>query len=88
MQRGYAHHALRKVDHLMETATGQNLRTEVSSIMAVCGNAVVKALMSQSMSISFGCPDSRRYSGIQPEEIVIAVPTGLLHRITGPEIDV
>jgi uncharacterized protein (DUF169 family) len=66
-----------------ETATGHNLRVEVSSIMAVCGNAVVKAYMSESISISFGCPDSRQYGGIQPEEMVIAVPTGLLGHFDG-----
>lgn len=66
-----------------ETTTGHSLHTNISSIMAVCGNAVVKAYMNQSISISFGCPDSRQHGGIHPEEMVIAVPTGLLHRITG-----
>ena len=61
-----------------ETATGRNLRMDVSSIMAVCGNAVVKAYMSQSISISFGCLDSRQYGGIRPEEMVIAIPAGLV----------
>jgi len=66
-----------------ETATGHSLHVDVSSIMGVCGNAVVKAYMSQSLSISFGCPDSRQYGGIQPEEMVLAVPTGLLDRFEG-----
>jgi uncharacterized protein (DUF169 family) len=65
-----------------ETATGRSLRADVSSIMAVCGNAVVKAHMSQSIAVSFGCPDSRQYGGIQPEEMVIAIPTGLLSRFS------
>jgi uncharacterized protein (DUF169 family) len=76
--------AAMRLVRLWETATGHSLRVDVSSIMAVCGNAVVKAYMSQSISISFGCPDSRQYGGIQPEEMIIAVPTGLLdhfHRI-------
>lgn len=66
-----------------ETATGYSLHVHISSIMAVCGNAVVKAYMSQSISISFGCPDSRQYGGIQPEEMVIAIPTGLLDHFDG-----
>jgi uncharacterized protein (DUF169 family) len=66
-----------------ETAVGHSLRVDVSSIMAVCGNAVVKAYMSQSISISFGCPDSRQYGGIQPEEMVIAMPAGLLNHVDG-----
>lgn len=65
-----------------ETATGHSLHADISSIMAVCGNAVVKAYTSQSISISFGCPDSRQYGGIQPEEMVLAVPTGILNRFS------
>jgi uncharacterized protein (DUF169 family) len=70
--------AAMRLVRLWETATGHSLRVDISSIMGVCGNAVVKAYMNQSLSISFGCPDSRQYGGIQPEEMVIAVPTGLL----------
>ena len=55
---------------LWETATGRNLHVDISSIMAVCGNAVVKAHVTGSISISFGCPDSRRLGrslGVVPE---------------------
>jgi len=72
--------AAMRLVRLWETATGHSLHADISSIMAVCGNAVVKAHVSQSISISFGCPDSRRHGGIQPEEMVIAVPTELLDR--------
>ncbi len=75
--------AAMRLVRLWETATGRSLRVEVSSLMGVCGNAVVRAYMSQSISISFGCPDSRQYGGIQPEEMVIAVPTGLLGHFEG-----
>lgn len=75
--------AAMRLIRLWETATGHSLRVEVSSIMAVCGNAVAKAYMSQSISISFGCPDSRQYGGIRPEEMVIAIPAGLLGHFEG-----
>jgi len=75
--------AAMRLIRLWETATGHSLHADISSIMAVCGNAVVKAHVSQSISVSFGCPDSRQYGGIQPEELVVAVPTGLLDRFTG-----
>jgi uncharacterized protein (DUF169 family) len=75
--------AAMRLVRLWETATGHSLRVDVSSIMGVCGNAVVKAYMSQSISISFGCPDSRQYGGIRPEEMVIAVPKGLLEHFEG-----
>jgi uncharacterized protein (DUF169 family) len=75
--------AAMRLVRLWEAATGRSLHVEISSIMAVCGNAVVKAYMGQSISISFGCPDSRQYGGIQPEEMVIAVPTGFVARLAG-----
>jgi uncharacterized protein (DUF169 family) len=75
--------AAMRLVRLWETTTGYGLHVHISSIMAVCGNAVVRAYMSQSISISFGCPDSRRYGGIQPEEMVIAVPAELLNRFAG-----
>jgi uncharacterized protein (DUF169 family) len=75
--------AAMRLVRLWEVATGHSLPVEISSIMAVCGNAVAKAYMSQSISISFGCPDSRQYGGIQPDEMVIAVPTGLLDHFDG-----
>jgi len=78
--------AAMRLVRLWETATGHSLRVDVSSIMGVCGNAVVKAYMSQSIRISFGCPDSRQYGGIQPEEMVIAIPTGILSHF-GPVVD-
>jgi len=75
--------AAMRLVRLWETATGNSLRVDVSSIMGVCGNAVVKAYKNQSISISFGCPDSRQYGGIRPEEMVIAVPIGLLDHFDG-----
>jgi uncharacterized protein (DUF169 family) len=75
--------AAMRLVRLWETAMGHSLRVDVSSIMAVCGNAVVRAYMNQSISFSFGCPDSRQYGSIQPEEMVVAVPTGLLDHFEG-----
>ena len=66
---------------LWETVMGKSLRVEISSILAVCGNAVVKSYMNQSISISFGCPDSRRYGGIEPDQLVVAIPADLLKKM-------
>jgi uncharacterized protein (DUF169 family) len=75
--------AAMRLIRLWETAMGHSLHAEISSIMAVCGNAVVKAHVSHAISVSFGCPDSRQYGGIQPEELVVAVSTGLFDRFRG-----
>lgn len=75
--------AAMRLVRLWETTMGRSLRVDVSSIMAVCGSAVVGAYMDQAISISLGCPDSRRYGGIQSDEMVIAVPAGLLDKFRG-----
>ena len=57
---------------------GKSLSIKVSGIMAVCGSAVVNSYVNHTISLSFGCPDSRQYGGIQPEQLVVAVPADLM----------
>jgi len=54
--------------------TSQNLCVEISGIMSVCGNVAVRSCLGQSISISFGCPDSRELGGIEKEQLVIGLP--------------
>jgi len=61
--------------------TGQNLDTEVSGIMSVCGNVAVKSYIDQKISISFGCPDSREYGSIEKGRLVIGLPHKVALRI-------
>ena len=64
-----------------QTITGRNLDTEISGIMSVCGNVAVKSYIDQKISISFGCPDSRKYGGIAKEQLVIGLPHKIALRI-------
>ena len=73
--------AAMRLVRLWEAIMGHTLRVAISSIMAVCGNAVVRSYMNQSISLSFGCPDSRRYGGIGPDQLVVAIPTDLLREM-------
>jgi uncharacterized protein (DUF169 family) len=61
--------------------TGQNLGTEISCIMSVCGNVAVKSYVDQKISISFGCPDSRENGGIEKSQLVIGLPHNIAFRI-------
>ncbi len=61
--------------------TGCNLDTKISGIMSVCGNVAVKSYIDQKISISFGCPDSREYGGIEKEQLVIGLPHKVALRI-------
>jgi len=60
---------------------GENLPVCVSCVMAVCGSAVVNSYVNHAVSLSFGCPDSRRYGGIQPEQLVVAMPADLREKM-------
>jgi uncharacterized protein (DUF169 family) len=63
-----------KLVRCWQKMTGRNLDTEISGIMSVCGNVAVKSFTKQKISISFGCPDSRKYGGIVKGELVVGVP--------------
>jgi len=54
--------------------TSQNLCVEISGIMSVCGNVAVRSCLGQKISISFGCPDSREFGGIDKGQLVIGLP--------------
>ena len=49
--------------------------------MSVCGSAVVSSYVNHTVSLTFGCPDSRRYGGIGPEQLVLALPADLLTKM-------
>jgi len=54
--------------------TSRNLRVDISGIMSVCGNVAVRSYLGQSISISFGCSDSREYGGVEKDQLVIGIP--------------
>ncbi len=44
------------------------------SILSVCGNVFANCYISQSVSISFGCPESRKHGEIEKNEVVMGIP--------------
>lgn len=44
------------------------------SLLSVCGNVFASCYTNQLISISFGCPESRKYGGIEKKEVAIGVP--------------
>jgi uncharacterized protein (DUF169 family) len=63
-----------KIIRCWQKMTRHSLNVEISGIMSVCGNVAVKSFTKQRISISFGCPDSREYGGIENGELVIGIP--------------
>ena len=66
-----------QIVRLWQKVTGQNLNLEMSGIMSVCGNTVVRSYINQEISLSLGCPDSREYGGIKADQLVIGIPNKL-----------
>jgi uncharacterized protein (DUF169 family) len=60
---------------------GEPLSVQVSGVMAVCGSAVVNSYVNHALSLTFGCPDSRRYGGIRAEQLVMAMPADVRERM-------
>jgi uncharacterized protein (DUF169 family) len=66
---------------------GKSLPIKVSGIMSVCGSAVVSSYVNHTISLTFGCPDSRRSGGIQAEQLVVAMPADLLTKMRELTVD-
>ena len=67
-----------KLIRLWQKVSGIELTIDVSSIMAVCSNVVAKVYNTGKICISFGCPDSREYGGIEANKLVIGVHNSLI----------
>jgi uncharacterized protein (DUF169 family) len=49
------------------------------SLHSICGNVFSRAYENNQISVSFGCPESRKFGGVQPEEAIIGIPYNLLN---------
>ena len=51
------------------------------SFLSVCGNVFANCYLNQVVSISFGCPESRKCGGIGKNEVVIGLPVKILAKL-------
>jgi len=42
--------------------------------LSVCGSVVAGTYQQNKMSISFGCPDSRKYGGVDDDKVIVGIP--------------
>ncbi|MCK5838717.1 MAG: DUF169 domain-containing protein [Bacteroidales bacterium] len=47
--------------------------------MSVCGNIFAQTYNTGKISISFGCPESRKFGGILEDEVIVGIPNLLLN---------
>jgi uncharacterized protein (DUF169 family) len=44
------------------------------SLLSICGNVFIRSYTEGNINISFGCPESREFGGVDNEEIIIGIP--------------
>jgi len=55
------------------------------SLHSICGNVFSRAYENNLISVSFGCPESRNFGGVQPEEVIIGIPYNILNLFLNSE---
>ena len=56
---------------------GDNLDVSLNSMMPICGGIAVKSYLEKKISLSFGCDDSRKFSGLGRDTLTIGIPNNL-----------
>ena len=64
------------ITDLMHNLAKSKIRPSIPSysFLSVCGNVLANCYLNQVVSISFGCPESRKNGGIGKNEIVLGLP--------------
>jgi len=64
------------ITDLMHNLAKSGIRPSIPSysFLSVCGNVLANCYLNQVVSISFGCPESRKHGAIGKNEIVIGLP--------------
>jgi uncharacterized protein (DUF169 family) len=65
--------------------TGEMIPVEISGFMSVCGAVAAKAYLTNTMCISFGCPESRKYSALGRDRLVFGISAALVKEIMKEE---
>lgn len=51
------------------------------SLLSVCGNVFADCYKNNVVSLSFGCPESRKHGGVEKDEVVLGIPFELAQHI-------
>jgi uncharacterized protein (DUF169 family) len=70
--------AAMKLIRLWQHVHGTSPLVRLSSFMAICGDVVVGAYVSNRLRVSFGCRDSREFGGVDDDRVVVGIPHVLL----------
>lgn len=72
-----------EITRFMHVFASHKLQPEIPpySLLSVCGNVIANTFVNKVISISFGCPESRKHGGVGKNEVVIGIPVNMLHLI-------
>ena len=68
---------------IMHKLLGKNVRISIPpcSLLSICGNVFANCYVNKSVSISFGCPESRKHGGVDKDEVIIGFPATIARNI-------
>ena len=70
---------------------GENLEVALCGLMSICGCVAVSTYLTQRITLSFGCDDSRKYAKIGRDRVAVGIPKKLFPlftegRVNSPEL--
>jgi uncharacterized protein (DUF169 family) len=66
-----------KLINIYHNNFGKSLEITLSNMMSICGSAVVRCYLSDNISFSFACEESRKYAKIGRDRLAVAIPKRL-----------
>jgi len=66
-----------KIIKVYNNHNGENVKVSLNSMMGLCGNIAAKSFLQETISISFGCLDSRKFAEIGRDRLAVGIPRKL-----------
>ncbi len=73
-----------KITFLMQLFAKHNIQVTIPpySLLSICGNVFANCILNNTVSISFGCPESRQHGGVNTNEVIVGIPCDLARILT------
>ena len=71
------------ITSIMHKLLRMNIKISIppSSLLSICGNVFANCYTNQTVSISFGCPESRKHGGVDKDEVIIGFPATIAQNL-------
>ena len=77
-----------KVMHFIHDLAKQKIKPHMPpfSIHSICGNVFARSFRDEDVTVSFGCPESREYGGVNKDEVIVGIPYSLAHKLVESQV--